>query len=130
MSEEFGPIAERVIDAIFEASPGTAAFAGDHRYDDRLPDLSAAGVARDAAMLREASDVLAQVDDSRLGMQERVDHEVLTSLVERSLFEREEVREHEWNPLEHNPGALLYALISRPFAPVEERLTSLAKRLD
>jgi uncharacterized protein (DUF885 family) len=39
------------------------------------------------------------------------------------------VRDHEWNPLAHNPGALLYGLIARPFAPVEERLGSLTGRL-
>lgn len=32
-------------------------------------------------------------------------------------------------PLRHNPGPLLYALIARPFAPAEVRLTSLAGRL-
>ena len=48
---------------------------------------------------------------------ERVDHEQLLSLVERALFELTEVREHEWNPLAHNPGALLHALVARPFAP-------------
>lgn len=130
MADEFPPIAERIVDALLEANPGTATYAGDHRFDDRLPDLSAAGVARDAAMLRDASDTLAQVDDSALDQAEQVDHAVLTSLVDRALFELTEVREHEWNPLAHNPGELLYALLARDFAPAEQRLASLAGRLD
>jgi uncharacterized protein (DUF885 family) len=49
--------------------------------------------------------------------------------VERSLFSLTEVREHEWNPLAHNPGMLLHSLIARPFAPVTQRLESVAERL-
>ncbi len=130
MAEEFPSVAERIVDALLESRPATAAFAGDHRFDDRLPDLSADGVARDVAMLREASDALAQVDDSALDPAERVDHAVLSSLVDRSLFELTEIREQEWNPLVHNPGELFYTLLAREFAPAGQRLESLAARLD
>ncbi|MEN3306616.1 MAG: hypothetical protein V7603_2818 [Micromonosporaceae bacterium] len=129
MPEEFVPIAERVIEALLETDPALAGYAGDHRFDDRLPDLSTGAVAGEVAMLREASAALSQVDYELLDPAELVDHAVLTSLVERSLFERTEVREHEWNPLVHNPGDLLDRLISRPFAPAEQRLASLAGRL-
>jgi uncharacterized protein (DUF885 family) len=125
----FVPLAERIVDAILAADPVIALYAGDHRFDDRLPDRSPDGVAGQAAMLRDAANALSQVDDSDLDEQERVDHEVLSSLVDRALFELTEVREHEWNPLEHNPGPLLYGLIARPFAPPAERLESLAGRL-
>jgi hypothetical protein len=126
---QFVPVAERVIDAVLESQPQLAAEAGDHRFDDRLPDLSADGVTRQVAMLREASAALSQVDDEALEPGDRVDHAVLLSLVERLLFEYTEVREHEWDPLAHNPGSLLYALIARPYAPVEQRLASLSGRL-
>src|SRR2546423_1891121 len=122
MSSEFAPLAERIVDALLEAYPGTATFAGDHRYDDRLPDYSPDSVAGDVAMLRDASVALSQVDEDTLDAQERVDHAILSARVDRELFEYTEVREHEWNPLEHNPGPLLYALIARPFAPVAQRL--------
>jgi hypothetical protein len=129
MAQEFAPLAERIIDALLAASPTLARGAGDHRFDDRLPDLSAAAVADDVALLRDAAGALSQVDDEELSTADRVDHAVLLALVERSLFEYTEVREHEWNPLRHNPGPLLYALIARPFAPVAQRLESLAARL-
>jgi uncharacterized protein (DUF885 family) len=130
MSSEFAPLAERIVDALLEAYPGTATFAGDHRYDDRLPDYSPDGITGDVAMLRDASVALSQVDEDALDPQERVDHAILQARVDRQLFEHTEVREHEWNPLEHNPGQLLHALIARPFAPVAQRLESLAGRLD
>jgi uncharacterized protein (DUF885 family) len=126
---EFVPLAEHIVDAVLEASPITAHYAGDHRFDHRLPDLSTDAVAADVAMLRDAAHALSQVDIDALEPAERVDHEILSSIVDRGVFERSEVREHEWNPLRHNPGPLLQALVARSFAPLEERLEALADRL-
>ncbi|MEU8044516.1 DUF885 domain-containing protein [Micromonospora echinofusca] len=127
--ESFVPLAERIVDALLESRPGLATTTGDHRYDDRLPDLSAEAVAADQVMLREAADALAELDPDALDVEERVDHALLTSFVDRELFESGDIRAHEWDPLRHNPGPLLHALLARPYAPVEVRLTSLAGRL-
>ncbi|MEU8000119.1 DUF885 domain-containing protein [Catellatospora sp. NPDC049111] len=129
MTLEFAPLAEHIADALLESSPELAAAAGDHRFDDRLPDLSPDGTTADIGMLRDAADALSQVDADSLDDEERVDHAILSSLVDRQLFELTEVRSHQWNPLRHNPGALLHALMARPFAPVEQRLHALAGRL-
>jgi uncharacterized protein (DUF885 family) len=129
MPEPFVPLAERIVDAMLDTSPTTALYAGDHRADDRLEDFSAEGVARRVAMLQDASDALAAVDPDALDVDERIDHAILTSRVERDMFELTEVREHEWNPLVHNPGELLYTLIDRAHAPAAERLEKLAARL-
>ncbi|GAA1601970.1 DUF885 domain-containing protein [Actinoplanes couchii] len=126
---EFVPLAERIVDALLESDPATASYAGDHRYDDRLPDHSPAAVSGRAAMLRDAADALSGVDPDGLDAEEQVDHAILSARVERELFELTDVREHEWNPLRHNPGPLLHGLIARPFAPLDERLTSLSGRL-
>src|SRR3954463_9402704 len=129
MSQDFVPLAEHIADALLESSPGMASYAGDHRFDDRLPGFSADAVAEDVSMLRDASSALSMVDIDELDPAEQVDHAVLMALVDRSMFELTQVRSHEWNPLAHNPGPLLHALIARPFAPAEDRLTSLTYRL-
>ncbi|MDT5031640.1 MAG: hypothetical protein QOC94_1811, partial [Actinoplanes sp.] len=126
---EFVEIAESIVDAILESDPSMASSAGDHRFDDRLPDLSAAAVTERVTMLRDAADALAGIDPDLFGPEDQVDHAILSAQVERGIFELADVREHEWNPLVHNPGPLLHGLLSRPFAPAEERLTSLAGRL-
>jgi uncharacterized protein (DUF885 family) len=129
MSQPFAPLAENIVDAILAADPVVAMYAGDHRFDDQLPDHSPDGVTAQVGMLRDAANALSQVDAAGLDLEEQVDHEVLSALVERGLFELTEIREYQWNPLEYNPGPLLYALIARPFAPAEQRLESLAARL-
>jgi uncharacterized protein (DUF885 family) len=126
---EFVPLAERIVDALLDSDPALATTAGDHRVDDRLPDLSADGVAARVDMLRDASTALSEVDEEALDPQDGVDHAILSARVDRALFELTEVRGHEWDPMAHNPGDLLYALIARPFAPLDVRLRSLAGRL-
>ncbi|MCA2215667.1 DUF885 domain-containing protein [Jidongwangia harbinensis] len=126
---DFVPLAERIVDALLESDPAMASAAGDHRFDDRLPDLSPGAVADQVTMLRDATDALAGIDPDAFDAQDQVDHAILSALVERRLFELTDVREHEWNPLAHNPGPLLHGLMARPFAPVDERLTALAGRL-
>jgi uncharacterized protein (DUF885 family) len=126
----FVPLAERIVEALLEANPAAATFAGDHRFDADLPDYSPDGVMAQVSMLRDAADALSQVDTGALVQAERVDHAILSTLVDRQLFELTELRQHEWNPLQHNPGALLHALLARPFAPVADRLESIAGRLE
>jgi uncharacterized protein (DUF885 family) len=126
---EFAPLAERIIDGLLASDPSLASSCGDHRYDEDLPDYSGDGVAARVSMLRDASGALSGVDTDDLDAAERVDHEQLLSLTERALFALTEIREFEWNPLVHNPGMLLHALVSRPFAPAAQRLISLGARL-
>src|SRR5215831_14992213 len=119
---DFVTLAEGIIDELFAADPDLAGSVGDHRFDSQLPDLSTAAVADRVVMLRDASGALSGVDTDELDVAERVDHEQLLSLVERLLFGLTEIREYEWNPLVHNPGSLIYALIARPYAPLAERV--------
>ncbi len=128
--ERFGVVGERIVEALLASRPGVATSVGDHRFDDRLPDFSADALGSDRAMLVDAASALCEIDPDSLEIEERVDHALLATLVDRHLFELTEIRAHEWDPLVHNPGPLLHALVARPYAPVEERLTALAGRLD
>lgn len=130
MSQQFVPLAERIADALLESSPAIASFAGDHRFDAELPDFSPDGIMARTSMLRDAADALSQVDAEALPPGEATDHAILSTMVDRQLFELTDLRQHEWNPLQHNPGSLLHALMARPFAPMAQRLESLAGRLE
>ena len=93
MTLEFAPLAEHICDALLESSPELAASAGDHRFDDRLPDLSPDGITADIGMLNDAAGALSQVDADDLDDAERVDHAILSALVDRQLFELTQVRD-------------------------------------
>src|ERR671916_284680 len=70
---QFVPLAERIVDAVLESNPALASYVGDHRFDDRLPDLSTSGVAAQVAMLRDAGNALAEVDADALEPSGQVD---------------------------------------------------------
>jgi uncharacterized protein (DUF885 family) len=124
---QFRDVARTALDSYLAADPVSATYLGDHRHDGELPDLSPAGAAARAKQLREQLSALASCatsDDA-----EAIDAEVLRTVLRAELFELEELREAEWNPMPHNPGGGLHAVLTRNFAPLPERLTSLAARL-
>ncbi|MGH8792388.1 MAG: DUF885 domain-containing protein [Stackebrandtia sp.] len=129
MNVEFVSRAERIVDALLEASPLTATMAGDHRFDGKLTDYSPAAVAERVSMLREASHVLTEVDVDSLGAEEVVDLEVLSNSVAARLFDLTETRDHEWDPLTHSPSMLINTLLLRAATPPGDRLRALAGRL-
>ena len=54
---------------------------------------------------------------------------MLRTVAAAELLELGQLREAEWNPMLHNPGGGVHALLSRDFAPLPERLASVAQRL-
>lgn len=130
MARDFHPVAEQIVDDLFAANPGLAERAGEHRYGHRLRDYSDDAVRAEVAALRESADVLHEVDPDALSAEDAVDLALLSSAVDARLFALTEVREHEWNPLQHNPGSLFHSLLTREFAPAEERLASVVARLE
>ena len=66
---------------------------------------------------------------SALSAEHRVDAAMMADSVARRVFELDELREHTWNPLQANPGKAIYQLLARDFAPLPDRLGSVAGRL-
>ena len=79
-------------------------------------------------MRRRLAEVQA-IDMGPLSAEYRVDAQILFAELERVLFATTELREHEWNPMQANPGRAIYLLLARDFAPLPDRLSSLASRL-
>jgi uncharacterized protein (DUF885 family) len=125
----FRRLAEDYLDDLARRHPDIATELGDHRFDDQLPDRRAAALDAERRGLDEFAARLTAVDHAGLGKELRVDAAVLANDVARRLFEIEELREHTWNPLLANPGQAIYMLLARNYAPLPERLHSLAGRL-
>src|SRR6202007_1278730 len=64
-----------------------------------------------------------------LSAEHGVDAAMMADSVARRVFEIDELREHTWNPLLANPGKAIYQLLARDFAPLPDRLASVAGRL-
>ncbi len=126
---EFAGLAREYLDDRAERHPETATSLGDHRFDARLSDASAPAREDERRALDGWAARLAAIDSGALSAEHRVDAEMMADSVTRRAFEIDELREHTWNPLQANPGQGIYQLLARDFAPLPDRLGSVAGRL-
>ncbi|MGZ4591216.1 MAG: DUF885 domain-containing protein [Actinomycetes bacterium] len=127
---DFTTLARRTLDGLLERHPDLATTLGDHRFDDRLPDLSAPALDDEVRWINDRLADLAAVDEHALGVDEQVDRAILRNRLEAQRFDVTQVRDQEWDPLVANPGSAIYTLLVRDFAPLGDRLRSAAGRLD
>jgi uncharacterized protein (DUF885 family) len=126
---EFARLAGQYLDDRAERHPELATGLGDHRFDDRLADSSAAALAGERRALDGWAARLDTLDPAALSAEHRVDAAMLADSVARRVFELDELAEHTWNPLLANPGRAIYQLLARDFAPLPDRLACVAGRL-
>jgi len=130
--QEFEDLAAQFISDLPAFSPIAATWFGDHSADAMLDQVDAdarAGLRTAYLQYRKA---LAAIDRDTLSRQNQVDYELLKSEIEYRLWSLETLREWAWNPLFYvnGAGSAIYNLVARDFAPLEQRLTSVASRLE
>lgn len=128
MTLRFREVAERVVDALLEASPEWALDKGDTRGAHLLTDYSAEADVQRAAMLTDALGSLDEIDPDLLPPGDLVDLEVLRTKVSANLWHTTELRPHTWDPLVYTPGEALLPLVERETLPLPERLAALTSR--
>jgi len=126
---EFARLAGEYVDDLAERHPDAATSLGDHRFDDRLPDLSGDALADERDALDGWAARLDALDGGALSAEHRVDAAMMAGSVARRVFELDDLRELTWNPLLANPGRAIYQLLARDFAPLPDRLAALTGRL-
>src|SRR5690606_33501129 len=103
--------------------------AGNHEHDDRWPDLTDAGRGERLAWLVDARATFEALDG--LTPEEEIDRRVMLATADELRFDEEELDEASWSPITYSYllGGGLFALLSREFAPLDERLASAAGRM-
>jgi uncharacterized protein (DUF885 family) len=115
---------------LFRLNPTFATAIGEHAYDARWPDLSAAGRADQLTFIdRWLAEFRAM---GPLDGDDAVDRDLLVGELEAARFNETVLCEDAWNPLEwvYLIGNGLFTLTAREFAPLADRLGSIAGRLD
>jgi uncharacterized protein (DUF885 family) len=119
-------------DEFVELQPVAATGIGDHRHDDRWPDGSEAGRQRRLAFAERWLAAFAALDAASLTADEVVDRDLVTMDLEAQVFSDTELRAESWDPLDwvYVLGDGIFPLIAREFAPLSDRLASVAGRLE
>ena len=131
--EQFQQIAHDYIEGYLAANPEDATELGDHRFDDKLTEYSAEARARELARAKQARQKLeALAELSQLTGPNKADLRLLKDQVDYQIFSLEELKEWEWNPLVYNQSLAnsIYLLVARDFAPADQRIPNLRKRLE
>lgn len=104
---------------------------GVHAYDDALPDLSAAGHARSMQHLLAWRQAFGAVDAARLNLDDRADLAAMRDEIAARIFEDDNLRPYVNDPTMYVGaiGDASFQIISREYAPLDERLRHVAARM-
>ena len=124
---QFRAMVARFIDTEMRLFPERATEAGDHRFDDKLSDLSPSGI---QARIRHARDWKARFTSwhGSLSAPNQADREWLVANLDEELLWDEEVKSYRSDPGVYLPTASVDSLIKRDFAPLAQRMDSVAAR--
>ena len=130
--DAFQKIARDYIEQYLQTNPEDATELGDHRFDSQLTDYSPDARAKDLATQKESRDKLNAIDGSQLTGPNNIDFRILKENIDYQIFQAEELKEPEWNPLVYMQSLAnsLYLLVARDFAPAEKRIPNLRQRME
>ncbi len=130
--DKFQKIAHDYIEGDLQANPEDATELGDHRFDGRLTDYSSKARAKELATQKEFRDKVNSIDGSQVTGANDADFRILKENIDYKIFEAEELKEADWNPLIYNQSLAnsLYLLVARDFASPEKRIPNLRQRME
>lgn len=129
---DFAARFEAFLAEYFALHPLAATAAGNHDHDDRWPDASEAGRQERLAFYDRWHRELAGIPAAELSADEAIDRDLLLQELDAHRFAELDLREDAWSPLEwvYVLGDGIFPLVAREFAPLADRLASVAGRLE
>jgi len=130
--EAFQNLSDEYISDLTNFSPVNATMIGDHSADGEIDQVDAASRVESLILLREYETALLALDRDEMSRANQVDAELLLHEIQSNIWSTEELQEWAWNPLYYVniSGGSIYSLLSRDFAPIEQRLMAAASRLE
>lgn len=131
--EKFTKLVDEYLELSWRISPLNATFNGIHKYDDQLESFSLAEARKRLDQTKAfAQRFSVEIDSSKLNESNRIDHQLILDNVKSQEFFLDRSRD-----LERDPGIYSqilagtgFLMFSREYAPFEERMSNLAKRME
>ncbi len=129
--DKFQKLASAYIEEELAENPEQATELGDHRFDDRLTDYSHATRDRILAAQKKFKTEASALDATKLSGPNNVDLRILQDNIDNRIFESEELREADWDPLVYMQSLAnsLYLLVARDFDSPDKRIANLEARM-
>jgi hypothetical protein len=119
---EFDTAIDGFITGYFEHNPVSAANAGKHEYDGKLPDWSPAGLKASADWLHAQRDRFATFGDDRLDARHRFRRDYALAVIDGALFWLEDSGFAYGNPAFYTSDLSPSMYLTRPYAPLPQRM--------
>ena len=123
---------QKYLDASFKAEPLSATRLGDHRFDDQLDDLSPQARAARNELDRQTLNALpGSIDPKALSRDGRIDYEILSHHLARSLWLNEHFKPFEDDPRIYGDYLTesVYLLLTQSTLPKAENLKNALSRM-
>ena len=127
----FNQLADRLFDeVVFRYDPASATQAGFHRFDSLMPTNSRPEIESAIADWKKFEGLMENFDPRGLSPWVAADRELVLAQIHSQLLSLETVRPWEKNPDVYSSSvtSAIFVLMSRSFAPPEERLKSVIAR--
>ncbi len=132
MSAALDRVVDSYVSTLLADYPVLATFLGVHDHDAELGEFSLSAQEEKNGHLKELLSELEALSLDDASVDARIDAAALRASLRRSVFEHEELRTHEFKPIDYVGTALsgCNELILGDFAPLAERARSLLGRLE
>ena len=129
-SSNWNQLVDSFFDDFYALNPTQATAAGFHQHDSELEDYSRKGIENQIALANKYLTRLDAFDTKSLSSEERQDYQLLVNDLKAALLELQNIRRWEKNPDHYSSGLTqsAFVIMSRKFAPPEQRLRSLIDR--
>jgi uncharacterized protein (DUF885 family) len=128
----FADVSKRWLDGWMRLNPVAATQLGDHRFDDRVDDLSAGGRQQLIDFSKELLAELDAIDAKSLSRENQVDALILRNQLRSDIWNLETLQSWAWDPQVYQglAGGAIYNVMAREFAPMPQRLKSATARME
>ncbi|HEY1491196.1 MAG TPA: DUF885 family protein, partial [Steroidobacteraceae bacterium] len=122
---------DRYLDHFAHLHPSIAAGNGLHGHDGELEDFSSASISAEIKWLHAARGRFAALDPATLTLDERVDREILSGIIDGWLLDLDTVRTWQRNPMIYVAAISdgMHDLVTMESAPAAERMRSATTKL-
>jgi uncharacterized protein (DUF885 family) len=127
----FQQLTAEILEYTYRQNPSHATSLGIHKYDDVIADYSAAAVTADVEAVKSFRSRLDGIDADILTPDDQLDLEQTKHALDGMLLQDQAIRRWAKDPDAYSSGITndAFVMISRNFAPPEQRLRSLTNRL-
>ena len=120
--QTFENLANHLIREHWDFYPTAASRMGMHEYDGRLPDLSPGKLRRRVEEIRRGLAQLSGCDSTNMEPPQRLSYRLMEIFLKRELFNMEEMRPMENNPMRQVGYLNVGGYVRRDYAPLADRL--------